>query len=390
MDVSGSVVLPNFQPLHLHSPRSLAAVAPRVCECARDLTNFTRTAQRPLDRCHTTCPYPKPADASQRQPRLRCGSASADQLRSLYSTEHAPAADDDAVRSLTVTAVTNTSASLAWMPPPWTTSATVHSYSITARLLEAPYAANETLDRVTERELQTTADSAALVWHEWLGDLRPGALYNISVAATLWGTDGASDHHPGALRSALVRTHMGWPQPPVPVPVILGAGLEHQRTLELPVVSNTVGPVTRVRLVVVFEDAGGLVRLDFDPALVTGWAQAQELGLHYYVAAELEPYARVRRFTLGDGRTYQGYVNRALPTDAHVHVLLGLVATEQDERTGEWRTLVRYSESTHEQHGGLPNDGGGGKPAEPVILSGGGGGGGTEGECKPIERAMRF
>lgn len=95
--------------------------------------------------------------------------------------------------------------------------------------------------------------------------------------------------------------------------------------------------------VLVFIIDTAIVR-EFDESLLGNYQRAQEDGSNFYVAAQLEPFDRPRRFTVGDGRQYGGFLNAALPKGAHVHIAVGVVS-EQDGVE-----LVHYAETSHEQH----------------------------------------
>lgn len=341
---------------------SFAYLSPSACACINKLTDRTQSDENPQNDCDARCLI-QPPDASPEG--LRCGSTTT-LGQSVYD---AGLRRPGAVEALSAHNVTNTTATLAWQASAHLDL--VRSYRISGSIVHTY--ANRTLPAPPE----WTVPAAEL--HLDVFDLRPGTVYNFTVLSIADG--GAGDAGiPGGARSTIVRTPIGWPEPEPPQPRIRGAGTAHTRTVDLPVVQNTMGPVTRIRVVVVFEDAS-LVRQDFDAARVMGYAQSQEEGLNYYIAAELEPYSRMRRFTIGDGRTYQRYVNEPLPEGSHVHVLLGLVSSEPDDdndgaSVGAATTLVRYSVSSHDQHDGMPDGGGdGGRVAESTTQHD------TNGEC---------
>lgn len=320
---------------------SYAYLTPTTCTCLN--TDRTQSLEQPPNACDARCAIQPPAAGPE---GLRCGSSANAPAQSVYD---AGLRRPGAVQALSAHEVTNTTAQLVWQ-------ASAHpnllrSYRINGSIVRTY--ANRTLPAPPEWTVPDTE------LHLDVFDLRPGTVYNFTVLSIAKG--GAGDAGvPGGSRSMILRTPIGWPEPEPPQPRIRGAGTAHTRTVDLPVVQNTMGPVTRVRVVVVFEDAS-LVRQDFDPARVMGYAQAQEEGLNYYIAAELEPYGRMRRFTIGDGRRYQGYMNEPLPEGSHVHVLLGVVSSEPDDDdadgapVGAAKTLVRYSVSSHDQHDGMPD-----------------------------------
>lgn len=52
-----------------------------------------------------------------------------------------------------------------------------------------------------------------------------------------------------------------------------------------------------------------------------------------------------RRFTIGDGQLYNGYLNAPLPTDRHVHVSMGIIS-----RVGGVLKKRYANVTSHEQH----------------------------------------
>lgn len=265
--------------------------------------------------------------ACAQQPNLACGSPTEPRHVSVYDVDLSVPGP---IAELHPVNITNTTLTLAWQPS--VHRDLVREYLISATI-ERSYA-NDTLPPPPEWIVPAGED------HYDMTSLRPATTYAFTVrpVSVRSGVEG------GIARTDAT-TALGWPEPQPPQPRVLG-GTERTLTVMLPVVHNVMGPVTRVRIAVVFEDSS-LVRQDFNADLLVGHAQAQEAGLNYYIAAELEPYEKPFRLMIGDGRTYQGYVNVPLPEGQHVHVLVGVVSADAAEQV----ELVRYSASSHDQHG---------------------------------------
>lgn len=322
---------------------SFAAPAAATCHCHRTIAG----TELPAAACDAACPQ---------QPTLSCGSLRTGTADSMYDVGHTRPAP---VEQLTASNATNTTVTLAWRhADDDAEAAPVRSYRVAATIVRSNANVSLADEPPVAAEWIVPADRT----HIELTSLRPWTVYNFTVRpvtdADADANDDADDH---TERHTLGTTAIGWPEPEPPQPLVLGT-TDRMRTVQLPVVRNTMGPVTRVRVVVVFEDAS-LVRRDFEASRVVGYAQSLEDGTNYYVTAELEPYGKARPFYVGDGRTYGGYVNEPLPLGAHVHVLLGVVSTEGAQ------TLVRYSRSSHDQHGGA---GGAEEPMPDASTTGGG------------------
>lgn len=167
-----------------------------------------------------------------------------------------------------------------------------------------------------------------------ISNLHPGTTYNITIISDSHGGMGGS-------RSNIYSTEIGLPDPEPEQPKVISQ-TESTRVIEIKPARNRNGPISRYRVIVIFVDSG-LVQ-NFDERLLKSYKLAQEDGTNYYIAAELELGQDSRRFTVGDGRTYMGYENPALPLNAHIHVSIGVVSVQ------DGITKVRFSATTHEQH----------------------------------------
>ena len=72
---------------------------------------------------------------------------------------------------------------------------------------------------------------------------------------------------------------------------------------------NENGPVSAY-LIIVSAAENSFVKTDFDIDLIGNYKKAQEEGLPYYIAAEIQPFREDSQiFTVGDGRNYGKYFN---------------------------------------------------------------------------------
>lgn len=165
-------------------------------------------------------------------------------------------------------------------------------------------------------------------------NLHPGTTYNFTIISDSLGGMGGS-------RSTILSTEIGVPDPEPEQPKVISQ-TESTRVIEIKPARNRNGPISRYQVIVIFVDSG-LVQ-NFDERLLKRYKLAQEDGTNYYIAAEIELEQVSRRFTVGDGRTYNGYENPALPPNAHVHISIGVVSTQ------DGITKIRLSATTHEQH----------------------------------------
>lgn len=218
---------------------------------------------------------------------------------------------------------TDTTISLAWTPPPQ--SRLLTQYTISAQIVHT-----FTNYSLTPPEWVVAGISNSIE----MVNLRPATFYNFTIVAE-------SANGPGGSRSFSAQTEIGRPDPQPEQPKIVSQ-TDTTRTIEIRPAINWNGPISWYRVLVIIIDSA-IVR-DFDESLLGDFQKAQEDGSNFYVAAELEPFDRPRRFTVGDGQVYRGYLNAALPAGAHVHIAVGVVS-EQDGLK-----LVRYAETSHEQH----------------------------------------
>lgn len=157
-------------------------------------------------------------------------------------------------------------------------------------------------------------------------DLLPATEYNITVRSICEGSSGeavkcGSDFIRGT-------TLVGEPSPKPAQPRVLSS-TDTTITVEIMPVKNDNGPVSKVLVIV--ERVDDSILQPFDTDLLDSWKQAEESGLPYYIAAELD-YDRfdgnqTRTFIVGDGKRYGRYSNPPLDNkNSDLHVSLGVVS----------------------------------------------------------------
>ncbi|XP_036674021.3 putative inactive tyrosine-protein kinase Wsck [Drosophila suzukii] len=177
-----------------------------------------------------------------------------------------------------------------------------------------------------------------------LTDLHPATLYNISVRAIC--QDPQAGQSECGQASIEANTQVGQPSPAPAQPKILSR-TDRTVTIELSPIRNDNGPLSKLLIIVEYVD--NALSQPFDSQLLGSWQQAQQDGVPYYIAAELEydrpEDNRTRHFVVGDGKRYGRFSNKPLDQpNAHVHISLGVVSTLE----GVTKTL--YSRGTHDQH----------------------------------------
>ncbi|XP_030559937.1 putative tyrosine-protein kinase Wsck [Drosophila novamexicana] len=188
-----------------------------------------------------------------------------------------------------------------------------------------------------------------------LTDLHPATLYNISVRAICAQQQEESECGHATLMAS---TEVGLPSPAPAQPKILSR-TKNSMTVELAPVHNDNGPVSKLLIVVEFVDDS--LSQPFDEQLLGGWQDAQQNGVPYYIAAELNydrpEDNRTRHFVVGDGKRYGRYRNVPLEQLSeeqdqlsHVHISLGVVSTLRNV------TKTLYTRSSHAQHASSLDD----------------------------------
>lgn len=254
------------------------------------------------DSCNTPCP---------KNETQKCGG---DNVASVYDTEvTAPGPP----MSLEVLNITETTVRLRWTPPQAFTRIT--GYVIKAAVLET-YAIATFLP-VTWAVSNTSLQSE-------LPNLHPGSKYNITVAATNYKEEGVSV-------ATTAETLIGTPEP-APPDVEFKERHGDEMLVRIPEAQNINGPVSMYRVVVSIE----LYQQGIIIENLGNHSYAEEQGLPYYIAAELDPEDIQNDFIIGNRRTYNGYYNAPLPLTNDIEVSLGIVSEKNHVRK------VRYAEST--------------------------------------------
>ncbi|XP_046804109.1 putative tyrosine-protein kinase Wsck [Lucilia cuprina] len=253
---------------------------------------------------------------------------------------------DASPKDLKLQNATENSLSIIWTPykPPKTYiagSETPSVFKITNYLIQiqrlhtysskAFFAQPEFVVQGTENKIEIT-------------DLLPATKYNITVRAICEGLAEEADNCGSA--SIVGTTLVAEPSPQPAQPKILQT-TDTTLTIEIKPVRNDNGPVTKVLVIV--ERIDDSLSQTFDTSLLGSWKKADEDGLPYYIAAELD-YDRpgdnkTRKFIVGDGKRYGRYTNPPLDNkNSDFHVSLGVVST----LNGITKTL--YTRSSHDQH----------------------------------------
>ncbi|XP_036323917.1 putative tyrosine-protein kinase Wsck [Rhagoletis pomonella] len=170
-------------------------------------------------------------------------------------------------------------------------------------------------------------------------DLHPATEYNITVEAMCEQEVCGND-------SLLASTEVGVPSPPPSQPRVIRT-TDSTMTIEIKPLRNDNGPITKV--VVIVERLDDSLSQTFDTELLGSWPKAQEDGLPYYIAAQLDYDGpednSIRQFIVGDGKRYGPYINVPLnTTGADIHLSLGVIST----LNGVTKTL--YTRGSHDQH----------------------------------------
>lgn len=151
-----------------------------------------------------------------------------------------------------------------------------------------------------------------------LTNLHSGTTYNVTI------TSYSEKYGEGGTNSIVADTMIGQPDPEPPFAKIIKRN-DQTVEIEIPQLRNDNGPINTIQVVVFFIDSE--LSQTFDQNLLKNFAHAQEDGTSYYIAAELSNDNRTRRFVVGDGLMYGGYLNAPLPKNRQVVVGLGIISS---------------------------------------------------------------
>lgn len=171
---------------------------------------------------------------------------------------------------------TDTTIILEWDAPKQQSDA-LNRYTVKAKLLKQ--FGVSTLTPVREWTLDNTEHTPQIE----CVDLHPGATYNITV------TSYSDEHGEGGMSWIIAETEIGVPDLP-PEPTVISRK-DKTLTIEIPPIVNNNGPVTAVRVVVIYVDSE--LSQEFDESLLAGHKQASEDGTNYYITAALSNEVRV-------------------------------------------------------------------------------------------------
>lgn len=200
---------------------------------------------------------------------------------------------------------------ITWQPPD-VPNGDISSYNVRARVLRTH--ASNSLPPIENQVRGATSNGTTV------RGLQPGTKYNITVTAS--NTQGLSD---AAYTTAW--TAIGPPDKPA-VPVIVERG-DNTATVELTEGHSEYGPISAYQVVVV--QAGAIPPTGADVEYPDR-DNALQQGFSYYVTAQFDPsdFHTHQRFTVGDGKLYDGYYNAPLK-DHFVSARIGLAIISRVE-----------------------------------------------------------
>lgn len=237
------------------------------------------------------------------------------------------------IGNLSLDKVTTTSLSVRWLPP-HSPKTMVTDYHVYVDIHHSYDLAGKSRFMAKHIQQSHASRSATII------GLDPGTQYNVSVSAS-------SDLRLGPIVSDLFWTEVGKPRvPEAPQLVQHGHGQVNDGEIHVklkPLEENPRGPISAYRVVVLDETDP----VPFSQDDLTGYAEAQEHGLKYWITAELTPewFKYHSEFVVGDNNAYGGYLNYGpLPAGRDFHVTIGAVSTLNNV------TKVSYASVSHDQH----------------------------------------
>jgi len=247
--------------------------------------------------------------------------------------------------SMDLVTKTPTSLYINWTAPA-STNGKLTEYQVTLTLVSSHHPTSGRASPLTQR-FSESADSARL------NDLLPGSQYKVEVAAV--SAEGA-----GPTTSRLLWTEVGEPEAAA-TPEVLPGSRPGQLRVRLQEVAARGGPVTAYQVIVL--DAS--LHRSFVPDQFVNYNKAKELGLQYWVAAQLRPN-QLGEFLVGNGRLYGGFWNHELPHGSGQEWRVGLAVISTLDGT----TKRSYSGNHMEERVGVvreEEETGSGSPSSLVI-----------------------
>ena len=166
--------------------------------------------------------------------------------------------------------------------------------------------------------------------------LVPGSQFNVTIHTE-------SEAGVGPAVSGLFWTEVGTPKMPSPPTIVPSTGQNDGIiTIKVSPVEEYYGPITLYQIIVIDETLPTV----FDTEMLYNYTVAQNLGLNYWIAAELDPDYLLthEQFNVGDNFMYRGYQNHGPLLKRHYHIILGAVS----QLNGITKTS--YARVTHDQH----------------------------------------
>uniref|UniRef100_T1IQU4 Dol-P-Glc:Glc(2)Man(9)GlcNAc(2)-PP-Dol alpha-1,2-glucosyltransferase n=1 Tax=Strigamia maritima TaxID=126957 RepID=T1IQU4_STRMM len=211
------------------------------------------------------------------------------------------------VMNLVNTSATDTSIQIRWSLPE-NINGGVKMFKLTAQILST---FDKNSDEITPKEWMfpnTTFKGS-------INGLIPATKYNLSIQPL-------NDFGDGPFTTGVYWTEVGTPPIP-PAPDILSRNNSQLMSIKLPLIELNTGPVSNY-VIIVYDES----RFEpLDAKKLTNVTEATKHKVPYYVAAELSPNEAAMPFVVGDGGTYNGFLNAPLPDDKTYTVIVGVVSS---------------------------------------------------------------
>lgn len=166
--------------------------------------------------------------------------------------------------------------------------------------------------------------------------LQPASQYRVSVWAV-------TEKEATDWTSVVAWTEVATPEKPFPVKIVKREG--EIMYIQLQSYSSQRGPVIAYRVVVL--EKSDIVF--FNPDQLHNYSEAQEMGLPFYIAAELSSSSFQEMFTVGDGKLYGSYYNAPLDPDSDYEIIQGIISS-LNGMTKEAYSPLQSSDTSSIQH----------------------------------------